>query len=79
MTVNAVENITYTCTKVNAENEGPITSGCYSHIKDGHETQVCVCKSNVDQMPCNSDVRIVGKPRTMLIFIFLITAFRSLF
>lgn len=75
---NAVENITYSCTKVNIENEGPITSGCYSQVIDGHEVQVCVCKSNVGQIPCNSTQRNKENAFTILIFIFLATAFRCL-
>lgn len=54
----SVENTTFTCTKVNIENEGPITSGCFSEYHDGREIEVCVCRSGVGQIPCNAGARI---------------------
>ncbi|XP_037032433.1 uncharacterized protein LOC119071591 [Bradysia coprophila] len=51
---NALENITYMCTKVTVENEGAAKSGCYSEYQDGREIEVCVCRSNPGEVPCNT-------------------------
>lgn len=62
-----MENITYTCTKVNIEDEGPVTSGCYSEYQNGREIEVCVCKSAIGNIPCNKGIRAISNEMVLLI------------
>lgn len=57
-------NITYECGKVTIVNEGATTSGCYKQNIDSSETEVCVCRSVIGQMPCNGG----GGVRPRLLF-----------
>uniref|UniRef100_A0A1B0EUS2 Secreted protein n=1 Tax=Lutzomyia longipalpis TaxID=7200 RepID=A0A1B0EUS2_LUTLO len=49
----AVQNISYFCTKVNIEDVGAATSGCYTELRNGREIEVCICESRPGQPPCN--------------------------
>ncbi|GAB0091540.1 uncharacterized protein DMENIID0001_063950 [Sergentomyia squamirostris] len=57
---HVVQNITYFCTKVNIENEGAATSGCYTEYRNGREIEVCICESRVGQRPCNDATEIIS-------------------
>lgn len=74
-----MENITYTCTKVNLVDEGPITSGCYSQYDNGREIQICVCRSNNGEIPCNGTstitILLYQKLTFSIIYILLINYF----
>lgn len=63
-----VENITYMCTKVSIENEGPAGPMCYTELQNGREIEVCVCESSANDMPCNS-ANYLMMTTTMSIFI----------
>ncbi|XP_065159383.1 uncharacterized protein [Atheta coriaria] len=50
-----VMNITYLRSKVFAEDEGAVTSGCYTQEHNGIASELCVCEPRVgDYFPCNT-------------------------
>ena len=62
-----VQNITYMCAKVNA------TSGCYQQkFISGAEVEVCVCKSQQRQMPCNGCQRLMSKTNSLMLIVMAI-------
>ena len=67
------------CTKVNIENEGPVTSDrCFSQFINGREIEVCVCQSIVGQTPCNSAYRNSGINFFTIIFLSIFTIIMSI-
>ncbi|XP_008552400.1 uncharacterized protein LOC103574677 [Microplitis demolitor] len=70
----AVLNASYFCGKIIEDKTIAIEYGCYTQKKDGHTIEVCACKSNGGQRPCNlspSINNLIFKPITALSLLLL--------
>lgn len=38
---------------MNIENETAVSSGCYKQMKNGHQVELCVCRTGAGEQPCN--------------------------
>ncbi|KAJ8969426.1 hypothetical protein NQ314_001768 [Rhamnusium bicolor] len=73
-----VNNITYTCARVQSVNsQSAITNGCYKQKHGAYDTEVCVCKSGPGiYQPCNIASKSVVSISLLVILILFLYNFK---